>query len=217
MDEIKDTLKNLRTNYNLDVLDTETVHPDPVIQFAAWMKIAIDGKVNEPNAMNLATVSASGQPSSRIVLLRNFDKDGFVFFTNYESNKGRELFENHNAALNFFWPELHKQVRIEGKADKVVESDSEEYFNSRPRESQLGAWVSEQSRELKNRQELDQKFENLTRQFEGREVERPPHWGGFRIKPEMFEFWQGRPNRLHDRIQYLLLGTNNWTIRRLYP
>jgi pyridoxamine 5'-phosphate oxidase len=151
------------------------------------------------------------------VLLRNFDGDGFVFFTNYNSHKSNELLTNKWGALNFFWPELHKQVRIEGKAEKVEERDSEDYFNSRPRESQLGAWVSEQSNELKSREELDQKFEILTKKFEGKTVERPPHWGGFRIRPELFEFWQGRPNRLHDRIQYRIQSDNSWSIRRLYP
>jgi len=217
MDDMMDFLKSLRTDYNLDNLDTSTADPDPINQFGIWMKMAIENKVNEPNAFNLATVSAIGRPSSRIVLLRNFNTDGFVFFTNYESHKAKELIAGKWAALNFFWPELHKQVRIEGQAEKVEEWDSEEYFNSRPRESQLGAWVSEQSSELANREEMNQKFEILTKKFEGRAVERPPHWGGFRIRPELFEFWQGRPNRLHDRIQYQVQADASWKMRRLYP
>ncbi len=217
MDDMMDFLKSLRTDYNLDNFDTSTADPDPVVQFGVWMKMAIDNNANEPNAFNLATVSAVGRPSSRIVLLRNFDHDGFVFFTNYESHKAKELLGSRWAALNFFWPELHKQVRIEGQAEKVAEWDSEEYFNSRPRESQLGAWVSEQSSELTNREEMNQKFEILTKKFEGRSVERPPHWGGFRIRPELFEFWQGRPSRLHDRIQYRLESDSTWKMRRLYP
>jgi len=217
MEHILDFLKNLRTDYNLDNLDTKTADPDPVVQFAMWMKMAVDNKVNEPNAFNLATNSALGRPSSRIVLLRSFDRDGFVFFTNYESHKAKDLLTTRSAALNFFWAELHKQVRIEGYAEKVSEWDSDDYFNSRPRESQLGAWVSEQSTEVSSREEMDQKFEILTKKYEGKTVERPPHWGGFRIRPDLFEFWQGRPSRLHDRIQYQFQGDNKWLIRRLYP
>ncbi|MDQ3050921.1 MAG: pyridoxamine 5'-phosphate oxidase [Bacteroidota bacterium] len=217
MDPIKDYLKNLRTDYNLDIFDTKTANPDPFLQFGTWMKMAVDNNLNEPNAFNLATVSAQNRPSSRIVLLRNFDEAGFVFFTNYNSHKASELSNNKWAAINFFWAELHKQVRIEGKAEKVADLDSEAYFKSRPRESQLGAWVSEQSSELTSREEMDEKFKILTKKFEGRDVDRPPHWGGFRIRPELFEFWQGRPNRLHDRIQYRLQPDSSWSLHRLYP
>ncbi len=217
MKEISDFLKNLRTDYNRDNLDIKTAEQNPVLQFAAWMQLVADSGIIEPNAFNLATVSADGRPSGRIVLLRNFDTKGFVFFTNYQSHKGVDLLTTKWASLTFFWPELHKQVRIEGKAEKVSENESDDYFFSRPRESQLGAWVSEQSSEVSGREEMDKKFEILTKQFEGKNVGRPPHWGGFRVVPDMFEFWQGRPNRLHDRIEYLLQTDNSWKLRRLYP
>ena len=217
MEYLKDFLKNIRTDYDLDAIDVSTCQPDPVIQFAIWMQLAVERNVQEPNAFNLATVSPDGNPSSRIVLLRNFDQDGFVFFTNYNSHKGRDLELTGKAAMNFFWPELHKQVRIEGKVSKIEEWDSDEYFASRPRESQIGAWTSDQSKPLKNREELEKKYENLTSHFEGQEVPRPKHWGGFRVKPQVFEFWQGRPSRLHDRIRYDLDSTGSWKINRLYP
>lgn len=216
MDQIKHFLKNIRTDYNLADFDLKTADPDPINQFAVWMKMAVDANVNEPNAMNLATVSEYGQPSSRIVLLRNFDHDGFVFFTNYESHKGKELESNKKAALNFFWSELHKQVRIEGSVIRVPEWDSDEYFESRPRESQIGALVSQQSKELNSREELEQKVENLTKELGGKEVKRPLNWGGYQVIPNFFEFWQGRPNRLHDRIKYEK-ADSGWKLSRLYP
>lgn len=216
MEHIKDYLKNVRTDYNLDTLDVKTADPDPFVQFAVWMKMAVDFNVNEPNAMNLATVSESGQPSSRIVLLRDFTTEGFVFFTNYGSHKGQELESHKKAALNFFWPELHKQVRIEGTASRIDERDSDEYFSTRPRESQIGALISQQSAPLNSREELEQKVENLTKELEGKELQRPKNWGGFRISPNLFEFWQGRPSRLHDRIRYDLSG-GSWKLSRLYP
>ncbi|MBK8414306.1 MAG: pyridoxamine 5'-phosphate oxidase [Bacteroidetes bacterium] len=217
MDHIRDFVKNIRTDYNLDTLDINTVEANPIAQFAIWMKIAVDANVNEPNAFNLATIGNDGRPSSRVVLLRNFDYDGFVFFTNYQSHKGHDLDHHKWAALNFFWPELHKQVRILGKAEKVDESDSEEYFSTRPRESQLGAWVSEQSKHLSGRDELEQNLKNLTAQFEGKSIPRPAHWGGYRINPIEMEFWQGRPSRLHDRVKYELSTANNWKASLLYP
>mgnify|MGYP002146206082 CR=1 FL=1 len=217
MKELNDFVKKLRTDYNKDVLDIATAQDDPVDQFALWMKEAVDANVNEPNAMNLATVGLDGRPSSRIVLLRNFDKAGFVFFTNYLSHKGCDLDATGWASLNFFWPELHKQVRIDGRAVRVEEWDSTDYFNSRPRESQIGAWTSLQSSRLESRAELEQKFENLTAGFENKSIERPPHWGGFRIVPDSFEFWQGRPSRLHDRVKYELSEGNIWKKFLLYP
>ena len=217
MDHIRDFVKNIRTDYNLDTLDIKTVEPNPIAQFAIWMKMAVDANVNEPNAFNLATVGKDGKPSSRIVLLRNFDYDGFVFFTNYQSHKGHDLDLQKWAALNFFWPELHKQVRVLGKAEKVDEADSEDYFNTRPRESQLGAWVSEQSKPLSGREELEQNLKNLTAQYEGKSIPRPAHWGGYRINPVEMEFWQGRPSRLHDRVKYELTADNKWKASLLYP
>ncbi len=217
MDEIRDFLKKVRVEYTMDSLDISKVHPDPVMQFANWMQLVIDAGVEEPNIMHLCTVSVSGIPSSRIVLLRNFDEHGFVFFTNYHSSKGRDMEANPHVALTFFWQNLHKQVRIEGTATKITDEESEEYFHSRPRESQIGAWASIQSQRLTDRKELEQKVENLTRQYEGKTVPRPLHWGGYRIKPFRFEFWQGRANRLHDRVQYHLAPGNNWEVTLLYP
>jgi len=217
MEEIKAYLQNIRTEYNLDTLDKNSVNPDPVMQFANWMQQAIDRNISDPNAMNLATVSKEGKPTSRIVLLRNFDHDGFVFFSNYESEKGRNLNDNHFAALNFYWPELTRQIRIGGAVTLLDPSQSDDYFNTRPRESQIGAWASAQSANLKDRSELDEKVKNLTSQFEGKSIPRPPYWGGFKLHPEYYEFWLGRPNRLHDRIHYSKAADNNWTISRLYP
>jgi len=217
MKEINDFLKKVRKDYDLDQLDINTVDTDPIVQFAIWMKMAVDSGMDDPNAFNLATVSADGKPSSRIVLLRNFDELGFVFFTNYHSHKGKDIESNPYAAINFYWPLLHKQVRIEGKIEKVEDWDSDDYFSSRPKESQVGAWASLQSQPLADRHELEQKVDNLTREFEGKEVSRPPHWGGYRVRPLRIEFWQGRPNRLHDRILYEFTSQSNWKISRLYP
>ena len=217
MKEINEILKNIRTDYNLDVLDEISVAKDPIMQFALWMKMAVESGCDDPNAMNLATVSATGRPSSRIVLLRNFDDGGFVFFTNYHSQKGRDVEANPHAALNFFWPTLHKQIRIEGIIEKISESDSDEYFNTRPKESQLGSIASNQSNVLKDRVELEKKIENLTKEFSDKPITRPPHWGGYRVVPDKFEFWQGRPSRIHDRIQYELSGNKTWNISRLSP
>ena len=216
MDPINEHIKSLRTDYNLENLDESTAFKDPFMQFGEWMKKAVTEKVNEPNAMSLATVSQNGKPSSRIVLLRNFDSTGFVFYTNYESHKARELMMNGHAALNFFWPELHRQVRIEGISVRISEAESDAYFDSRPRESQLGAWVSQQSSRVSSRAEMDQKYDATSLQYEGKPVKRPPFWGGFRVIPDSFEFWQGRPSRLHDRLQYRLEG-NSWVLQRLYP
>jgi pyridoxamine 5'-phosphate oxidase len=217
MEYLKDFLKNIRTDYDLDTIDVSTCHADPVIQFAVWMQLAVEKNVQEPNAFNLATVSPEGNPSSRIVLLRNFDQEGFVFFTNYKSHKGQAMESTGKAALNFFWPELHKQVRIEGHVSRIEDWDSDEYFASRPRESQIGAWTSDQSEQLSSRLELEQKFENLTSHFAGQNIPRPKHWGGYRVKPVAFEFWQGRPSRLHDRIRYDLEKSGSWKICRLFP
>jgi pyridoxamine 5'-phosphate oxidase len=217
MDPINETLKNIRTDYDSGTLDVTDADPDPVMQFASWLKIAFNSKVAEPNAMNLATVSNSGKPSSRIVLLRNFDHDGFVFFTNYKSRKAADITQSHQVALSFFWPEIHKQVRIEGFASKIPNQESDLYFASRPRESQVGAWASHQSEPVKSRAELDKIVENLTAEFSGRDIPRPAEWGGYAVKPEYFEFWQGRVNRLHDRLKYEKNDSGKWIITRLFP
>ena len=176
----------------------------------------MDAHVNEPNAMTVATASKSGKPAARILLLRNFNENGFVFYTNYSSRKGEEIDENPNCALLFFWPELERQVRIEGKLIKQSSAESDLYFNSRPRTSKLGAWTSPQSKVVKNRKELDELYEQTSQRFPSEDVPRPPHWGGFVLQPDSIEFWQGRPSRMHDRILYTLVN-GNWRIERLAP
>lgn len=217
MEYLKDFLKNVRRDYSTDSMDVSTCHPNPVIQFALWMQMAVEMNIMEPNAVHLATVGPDGMPSLRVVLLRNFDERGFVFFTNYHSRKGSDMERTGKAALNFFWPELFRQVRIEGMVSRLEKWDSDEYFSSRPRESQLGAWASDQSAPLAGREELEQKFENLTREYAGKEIPRPDHWGGYRIRPVAFEFWLGRLSRLHDRVKYECNDEGSWKISRLFP
>jgi pyridoxamine 5'-phosphate oxidase len=181
------------------------------------MQEAIQAKVHEANAMHLSTVDGSGRPSGRIVLLRGLDAGGFVFFTNYESKKGKQLLENPFVALTFFWPELERQVRIEGKIEKISANESDEYFFSRPRGNRLGAWASPQSQVIGSREELDRLTALLEAQYPGdTPIPRPAHWGGYRVVPELIEFWQGRASRLHDRIQYKQLPSG-WMIERLAP
>ena len=189
---------------------------NPIIQFSNWFKEAKEANLYQPEAMTLATVSKLGKPSARIVLLKDFDKNGFIFFTNYGSRKGTELLENPAAALVFFWPELHKQVRIEGIVKKTSTKDSIDYFKSRPRESQIGAWASKQSSKIENRQELENQFLKYSQQFENSSVDYPLFWGGFRLVPSLVEFWQGRENRLNDRLLYSKTK-NQWEITRRSP
>jgi pyridoxamine 5'-phosphate oxidase len=217
MSSIQDHIKALRKDYSKEELHEHEVPSDPFLQFQDWFSIALEAKLPDANAFNLATVAENGKPSSRIVLLRNFDKDGFVFYTNYESQKGLELIANPFAAMNFFWPELEKQIRIEGTAAKISEQQSEIYFQSRPRESQIGAWSSPQSRELKNKAQLAEMVLGFAEKFKHAPIQKPPFWGGFCVVPVQFEFWQGRPGRLHDRLVYTENGTGNWTIKRLAP
>ena len=217
MSSIHNHINSLRTDYSKDELHENEVSPSPFLQFQEWFAVALAAKFPDANAFNLATVGADGKPSSRIVLLRNFDEEGFVFYTNYESQKGQELLANPFAAMNFFWPELEKQIRIEGKVVKVSEEQSEAYFQSRPRESQIGAWASPQSKALINRAQLAKVVIDLTDQYKDKTIQKPPFWGGFCIVPTKFEFWQGRPGRLHDRLEYTNNATGNWSISRLAP
>lgn len=209
-------LADIRREYSRAELSKEHVDPDPFVQFGRWMDEAIAAEVPEPTAMCLSTASTDGRPSSRMVLLKGYDGDGFVFYTNYNSHKGRELAENPYAALTFFWPELERQVRITGRTSKVSAEESDEYFKSRPYTSRLGAWASDQSEPIESKTVLVTKAAKLAIKYPTGHVPRPPHWGGYRVVPDMIEFWQGRPSRLHDRICYELVDSE-WKISRLSP
>ena len=207
---------SLRKEYTRAGLAESDIAPDPVEQFRRWFDAALAADLHEPNAMTVATATPEGRPSARVVLLKGFDERGFVFYTNYEGRKGRELDENPRAALLFYWGELERQVRIEGTVSRVSEEEADTYYASRPRGSRLGAWASEQSRVVEGREVLEGRIGDLEAEYEGREVPRPPFWGGYRVGPEVVEFWQGRENRLHDRIAYHRQGAG-WEIRRLQP
>lgn len=209
-------LADLRTDYKRASLDERDVARDPLAQFALWFEAALSAQVPEPNAMTLATADAGGRPAARIVLLKEVDARGFVFYTNYDSRKGRELLARPRAALLFFWPELERQVRIEGDVETVDPATADAYFRSRPRLSRLGAWASPQSAPLPDRAALEQQFLEAERRFPGDDVPRPPRWGGYRLVPVVLEFWQGRASRLHDRIEYRRNG-EGWRIGRLAP
>lgn len=208
-------LKDIRKNYQLYELTDQDVTAHPFDLFNRWLDEAIRGEVEEPTAMVLST-SIEGQPDSRVVLLKELTTDGFTFFTNYFSTKGIQLKTNNRVALNFFWPKFERQVRVKGQAVKLTEKQSAEYFSLRPRDSQLGAWASAQSSELKSRYELDEQFSKFANQFEGTEIEKPKNWGGYLVIPHEIEFWQGRPNRLHDRFRYYRTP-KGWQIKRLAP
>jgi pyridoxamine 5'-phosphate oxidase len=208
-------IADIRKEYSSKILEINEVEKSPLEQFKRWMEEALSAKVMEPNAMNLATIGLDGRPCSRIVLLKGIDH-GFVFYTNYSSKKGRELTENPFASLNFFWPEMERQVRIEGKTERVSEQESDEYFLSRPLESQIGAWTSPQSQEIPDRLYLEEKRKSYEEKFSREALYRPAHWGGFRLIADRLEFWQGRPGRLHDRVKYERKG-NAWKIVRLAP
>jgi pyridoxamine 5'-phosphate oxidase len=212
-------LKRLRREYTRAGLREAEAHPDPTEQFRKWFEEAVAANLYEPNAMTLATSTPDGRPSARVVLLKGFDERGFVFYTNYEGRKARELEKNPNCALVFYWGELERQVRVEGRAGRVSKGESDVYYGSRPRGSQLGAWASAQSRPAPDREALEERLRGLEAEYEGRrEVPRPPFWGGYRIVPEEMEFWQGRENRLHDRLLYRRRESGGgWRIERLQP
>jgi pyridoxamine 5'-phosphate oxidase len=193
------------------------LNSDPIKQFANWFTAAIEARIRDVNAMSLATTTTDCRPSVRIVLLKSFDEDGFVFFTNYESEKGKELKTNPYAALGFYWIELDRQIRISGKVKKTSREESQAYFHSRPVGSQLGAWASRQSEIIDARRVLDARMAEMSERFRNKRIPLPPHWGGYRLKPEIMEFWQGRPNRLHDRFRYTRLANGSWQIDRLAP
>lgn len=209
-------LARLRKEYSRHTLDELEVDLSPFVQFRHWFEEALKVELTEPNAMVLATASTDGKPSARVVLLKAFDERGLVFFTNYEARKSVELAENPQAALLFVWAELERQIRIEGSVEKTSKQEAEDYFKTRPYESRLSAWASRQSSVVPSRGYLEQKMSDLRSHYENREIPLPPFWGGFRLQPDIFEFWQGRENRLHDRIRYTLQG-GVWHIDRLSP
>ncbi len=211
------SLEDLRKDYTKASLDTTSVNPSPIVQFEKWFSEALEAKVPEPNAMSLATVSSNGKPSSRIVLLKGVESNHFLFYSNYQSSKGKELEENPACALNFFWPELERQIRIEGIADRVSEERSTAYFQSRPRGSQIGAWASPQSSVITDRSLIEKRAKDLEEKFkDSPHLPKPKQWGGFQVDPFMIEFWQGRQNRLHDRIVYTK-EKSVWKVSRLAP
>ncbi|HTB99805.1 MAG TPA: pyridoxamine 5'-phosphate oxidase [Ferruginibacter sp.] len=211
------SIADIRKDYKLKTLSELEIEASPIAQFSKWWHEAIDSRIEEVNAMTLATSTTQGKPSARIVLLKGYNDHGFNFFTNYESHKGEELAINPQASLVFFWKELERQVRIEGIAEKLDTKDNDAYFLSRPTGSQIGAWASPQSQVIKQREEIEKNVKKYELEFANININRPAYWGGYRVKPQLIEFWQGRPNRLHDRIQYSLEATGKWKIERLAP
>ncbi len=210
-------IPQMRKEYDMGSLSEADMDADPLRQFEKWFQQVLAANLPEPNAMTLATATPDGQPSARMVLLKAFDSSGFTFFTNYDSRKGRELAANPRAALLFFWHELHRQVRIEGTVELVSEAESDAYFHSRPLGSRLSAFASAQSVVIASRAVLEERVRELMQRFPDGEVPRPPHWGGYRVRPVAIEFWQGRPDRLHDRLRYQRVQPDGWRLERLSP
>ena len=211
------SIADIRKDYRLQTLNEADVATDPFIQFGRWWQEAINSDIEEVNAMTLATANKDGMPSARIVLLKGYDENGFVFFTNYQSHKGRELLENPQAALVFFWKELERQIRIEGTVEQISTVESEAYFQSRPVGSRIGAWASPQSSVIDSRAAIEANAAKYEAEFSGNAIPKPPHWGGYIVKPRLFEFWQGRSSRLHDRFQFTLSAPRKWKRERLAP
>ena len=214
--KLNESIAHLRRDHGVAPLELEDLDPDPIEQFGRWMEDALAAGIVLPNTMTLATAAPGGAPSARMVLLKGFDHSGFVFYTNYSSRKSRELAANPAAALVLYWASLERQVRVEGRVERVPEAESDAYFASRPFESRLGAWASHQSAPLSSRRELESRLEELERRYAGGDVPRPPHWGGWLVRPHAIELWQGRPNRLHDRFLYTLRD-GGWERVRLSP
>lgn len=209
-------LADIRKEYTQGRLDEQTCADHPLMQFHAWFEQYRESNPPEPTIMTVATVDASGCPWQRILLLKGYDDEGFIFFTNFESNKGQHLNDNAQASLHFFWIEMERQIQIQGVVEKISREEAERYFHSRPRESQLGAWASAQSRPLDNRQQLEDQFAQVSQQYQGQEVPLPDYWGGYRVKPQRMEFWQGGAHRLHDRVEYQQRD-GSWQKQRLNP
>lgn len=216
MDDLKKHITKLREDFTKGALSKSEVNKNPAFQFETWLKEAVEAQIPEVQAMTLSTVSPENTPSSRIVYLREFDSNNFWFYGNYDSRKAKQLKQNPNACLNFFWPQLERQIRIEGSVILCDNSFSDNYFNGRPVDSKIGSWASPQSTVLQSRKELEDRVENFKKEFEGKEIQRPPYWGGWILKANYYEFWQGRKSRLHDRICYSL-DNSTWNIKRLAP
>lgn len=215
---MKTYLSKLRKDYKMMSLSEDEAGDDPIKLLEKWLSDAANNNVSEPNAMVLSTVDAQGIPHSRVLLLRNLEQKGLSFYTNYQSEKGTHLADNPHAAINFFWVDMERQVRIVGKVEKISVMESNEYFQSRPRQNQISAWASPQSEVVANREALEARFREFEQKFEGlQEIEKPPFWGGYRLSPSRMEFWQGRPGRLHDRIRFSLEEDQSWRRERLGP
>lgn len=209
-------IADIRKDYSLQTLNEQDVHTDAMLQFTKWWEEALASKIEEVNAMTLATATADGKPSARIVLLKGYDENGFVFFTNYNSHKGKEIESNPFVCLVFFWKELERQIRIEGTIQKISAQESDAYFTSRPPGSRIGAWASPQSKVIISREVIEENVVELEKSFAGKDIDRPAFWGGYLVKPAIIEFWQGRSSRLHDRLQYSITETG-WKLERLAP